>query len=99
MCREQIAVHGLFDLKSNLIRFSYRHCPQIIQNKSLEKQTEEEEEMKWRMRGHVFETQQHLADFCTEFAERQSEDKLKSIFNNWQQRCLKVIDNGGEYLF
>ncbi|KAA6387219.1 MAG: hypothetical protein EZS28_017254 [Streblomastix strix] len=56
-------------------------------------------ELKGRMRGHIFETQQQLADFCTEFAERQSEDKLKSVFDDWQSRCLKIIDNGGEYLF
>ncbi|KAA6363615.1 MAG: hypothetical protein EZS28_040858 [Streblomastix strix] len=56
-------------------------------------------EMKGRMRGQIFQIQQHLADFCTEFAEKQSEDKLKSVFDEWQSIFLKFIDNSTKYLF
>ncbi|KAA6382742.1 MAG: hypothetical protein EZS28_021732 [Streblomastix strix] len=56
-------------------------------------------EMKGRTRGHIFETQLQLADFCTEFAENQSEDRLKSVLDDWQSRRLKTIDNGWEQLF
>ncbi|KAA6366131.1 MAG: putative Mariner Mos1 transposase [Streblomastix strix] len=56
-------------------------------------------EMKGRMRGRTFETQDQLADFCTEFVEKQDEQKLSSVFEDWSNRCLKVIDRNGEYIY
>ncbi|KAA6387882.1 MAG: putative mariner mos1 transposase, partial [Streblomastix strix] len=56
-------------------------------------------ELKGRMRGQTFATTDELATFCTNFADMQTPAKLKRIFEEWEQRCLTIMNNGGEYIF
>lgn len=56
-------------------------------------------ELKGRMRGKKFADLNELSKFCSDFAESQNVDKLKSVYEEWERRCLQIIQSGGENIF